>query len=121
MGLWNEVITQQYKLLMDGRTPEERKEVMRGIQEEYGVPSVMTDNREPVTRVKAYVKQFEDLVSQVIGLFMDFSLMGPSGNLCIPDEQRHRSCRCRYPHWYRPSSATGLWDLFWIGRRTPPH
>jgi hypothetical protein len=87
MGLWNEVITQQYNLLMDERTPEERKEVMRGIQEEYGVPSVMTDNREPVTRVKAYVKQFEDLVSQVIGRFTEFLLISPSGNLCNPDEQ----------------------------------
>jgi len=89
MGLWNEVITQRYKLLMDGLTPEERREVMREIQEEYGVPSATTDNREPVTRVKAYVKQFEDLVSQVISRFMEFELISPSGNLCNPDEQRH--------------------------------
>jgi hypothetical protein len=73
MGLWNGVITQQYKLLMDGLTPEERKEVMHEIQEEYGVPLATTDNREPVTQVKAYVKQFEDLVSQVISRFMDLS------------------------------------------------
>jgi uncharacterized protein YicC (UPF0701 family) len=63
MDQWNEVITQQYNLLMDGLTPDERKAEMQRIQEESGVPSTMMDNREPVTRVKAYVKQFEHLVS----------------------------------------------------------
>jgi hypothetical protein len=63
MDMWNEVITQQYNMLMGDLTPEERKEVMHQIQEEFEVPSSMTDNREPVTRVKAYVKQFEHLVS----------------------------------------------------------
>jgi uncharacterized protein YicC (UPF0701 family) len=57
-------MTRDYNKLMDGLNTEERKAKMQQIQDNRGMSTVATDVREPVTRVKAYVKQFEGLVSK---------------------------------------------------------
>jgi uncharacterized protein YgiB involved in biofilm formation len=59
---WNEIMTREYHALMEGLNTDERKVEMQQIQDDYGTSAVGADAREPVTRVKAYVKQFEGLV-----------------------------------------------------------
>jgi uncharacterized protein YicC (UPF0701 family) len=60
---WNDVITQEYNITMHGLDKNQRKLEMQRIQEKFGVEITRDDFKEPVTRVKAYVKQLERLVS----------------------------------------------------------
>jgi len=56
-------MTEEYNTAMEGLEMEERKAELQRLQEESGC-SIMapTDTREPITRVKSLVKQFEQLV-----------------------------------------------------------
>lgn len=90
MDQWNAVVMAQYKQTMDGLSPDERKAEMQRIFDEFGAPSTV-DNREPATRVKAYVKQLEQLVSwtrYLLSSILSYQA-GPPGNLCSPYKWRH--------------------------------
>jgi len=63
---WNRLMTTEYKAAMGGLEVEERKAELQRLQEESGTFTTgAIDVREPVTRVKALVKQFEQLVSTI--------------------------------------------------------
>jgi hypothetical protein len=64
---WNQLMTEQYNVTMEGLEAEERKVELQRLQEESGAfTTATTDTREPITRVKGLVKQFEQLVSDTI-------------------------------------------------------
>jgi hypothetical protein len=51
---------------MEGLDQDERKVELQRIKEEAGTVPKRVDAREPITRVKAYVKQFENLVRLIL-------------------------------------------------------
>jgi uncharacterized protein YbgA (DUF1722 family) len=61
-------MTREYNAVMDGLDTNERKVEMQQIQDNYRSGVVGMDSRQPVTRVKAYVKQFEGLVRNISAL-----------------------------------------------------
>jgi hypothetical protein len=57
---WNQLMTKEYKAAMGGLEVEERKTELQHLQEESSTFTMgAIDVREPVTKVKALVKQFK--------------------------------------------------------------
>jgi hypothetical protein len=81
---WNNTMTRDYNILMEGLDQDERKAELQCIIEESGTVQRREDTREPVTRVKGYVRQFEGLVSFQVSNTC-FSLMSMAGNCYCPN------------------------------------